>query len=228
MRRPDAQRNEQRRAAILEAAWHLVAERGYHEVRVQDIARVCGTSTGTVHYYFPGKDDVLREALRFSVDRAFERQGERLRTIEDARKRILALVEMQLPRGGQVHDEWSIWLQFWAEACLDPALQPVHNSFYERWMDTVVRIVRRGQRQGTFGTEVDPEAFARLFTAATDGLAIKMLTGTPGMTVDLMRKTLVSLVDDYLVAPAGTSSDSNPSGSKSAVKSTAKPSAAAS
>lgn len=206
MRRTDVQRNEERRAAILEAAWHLVAERGYHEVRVQDIARVCGTSTGTVHYYFPGKDDVLREALRYSVDRAFERHGERLRAIEDARKRILALIEMQLPLGGQLRDEWSIWLQFWAEACLDPTLQPVHSSFYERWRDTVVRIVRRGQQQGTFDSKVDPESFARLFTAATDGLAIKVLTGTPGMTVDLMRKSLISLVDDYLTTPVARSS----------------------
>lgn len=85
---------EERRVAILEAAWRLVAERGYHQVRVQDIARVCGTSTGTVHYYFPGKDDVLREALHYSVDQAFARQGSQLRQIDDARKRLLALIEL--------------------------------------------------------------------------------------------------------------------------------------
>jgi AcrR family transcriptional regulator len=202
MRTPDPQRNEERRAAILEAAWHLVAERGYHRVRVQDIARMCGTSTGTVHYYFPGKNDVLREALRYSVDRAFERQGSRLRSIDDGRKRLLSLIEMQLPLGGQMRDEWSIWLQFWAEAALNPELRPVHSDFYTRWTETVVRIVQRGQRQGVFASSADPVDFARLFTAATDGLALKVLTGTPGMSVDLMRDTLVSLVDHHLTVPA--------------------------
>jgi AcrR family transcriptional regulator len=197
MRTADAQRTEERRAAILEAAWRLVAERGYHQVRVQDIARVCGTSTGTVHYYFPGKNDVLHEALRFSVDRAFERQGSQLKPIDDARKRLLALIEMQLPVGGHIRDEWSIWLQFWTEATLDPGLRPVHNSFYERWMDTVERIVRRGQRQGIF-RDVDPTAFAQLFTSTTDGLAIKVLTAVPGLTVDVMRNVLVGLVDREL------------------------------
>lgn len=193
----DAPGNEQRRLAILDAAWRLVAERGYHQVRVQDIARMCGTSTGTVHYYFPGKDDVLREALKHSVDQAFARQGAQLKQIEDARKRLLALIEMQLPVGGQVRDEWSIWLQFWAEACLDPELRPVHNAFYARWAETVVRIVERGKRQGTF-RDVDSVAFARHLTATTDGAAIQVLTGAPGMTVDVMRDILVGIVDREL------------------------------
>jgi AcrR family transcriptional regulator len=191
------QRGEDRRQAILEAAWRLVAERGYHHVRVQDIARLCGTSTGAVHYYFPGKDDVLREALRYSVDKAFERQGSQLRQIHDARKRLLALIEMQLPVGGQIRDEWSIWLQFWAEAALNPTLRSIHNAFYARWIETVVRIVRHGQQQGVF-RDVDPALFARHLTSATDGAAIQVLTGAPGMTVDKMRALLVSIVDHEL------------------------------
>jgi AcrR family transcriptional regulator len=191
------QRGEERRQAILEAAWRLVAERGYHHVRVQDIARLCGTSTGAVHYYFPGKDDVLREALRYSVDAAFARQGTKLRAIKDARKRLLALIEMQLPVGGQIRDEWSIWLQFWAEAALDPTLRAMHNAFYARWIETVVRIVRRGQEQGIF-RDVDPALFARHLTSATDGAAIQVLTGAPGMTIDKMRELLVGIVDREL------------------------------
>lgn len=190
---------EERRQAILEAAAHLVAERGYHRVRVQDIARVCGTSSGTVHYYFPGKDDVLREALRYSVDLAFQRQGERLRTIEDARKRLLALIEMQLPVGGQIRDEWSIWVQFWSEATIEPDLRPIHNAFYDRWLETVRRTVVRGQRQGQF-RDCDPDAFARLFTSATDGAAIKLLTGVPEMSIEAMRSMLVGLIDELLMA----------------------------
>lgn len=197
---------EKRRTAILEATWQLVAERGYHHVRVQDVARICGTSTGTIHYYFPGKDDVLQEALRYCVDKAFERQGVTLRAIDDAHKRLLALIEMQLPAGAQVRNEWSIWLQFWSEATLDPDLRPIHNDFYARWMDAVVSIVRRGQRQGIFH-DVDPMAFARLLTSATDGAAIKILTGSPVMTVDAMRQMLVGIVErELILTPAAVGS----------------------
>ena len=72
--------DDPRKLEILRATWRLIAERGYHEVRVSDIARACGTSSGTVHYHFPGKRDVLVEALRHCVDQAFERQSAELRS----------------------------------------------------------------------------------------------------------------------------------------------------
>jgi AcrR family transcriptional regulator len=193
--------DEHRRRRLLEATWRLIAERGYHVVRVADIARMCGTSTGTVHYYFPGKQDVLVEALKYCVEQAFERQSAELKGIEDARERLLRLVEMQLPQAKDVCDEWSIRLQFWAEAAIRPELRDVHNQFYSRWLDTVVRIVRRGQRQGVF-REVDAHQAALRLTALTDGAAIKVLTGAPGMTVDLMRQMLVEFIDQNLARGA--------------------------
>jgi hypothetical protein len=109
------------------------------------------------------------------------------------------LIEMQLPGPDSgVRDEWLIWLQFWTEAAIRPELRAIHNDFYARWLDTVVRIVRRGQRQGVF-RDLDPEYAALRFTALTDGAAIKVLTGAPGMTVDRMRDMLVEFVDDQLV-----------------------------
>ncbi|MFB7511563.1 helix-turn-helix domain-containing protein, partial [Streptomyces broussonetiae] len=54
--------DERRRTEFLEAAWKLISEHGYHDVRIADIARACGTSSGAVHYYFPTKQDVLSAA----------------------------------------------------------------------------------------------------------------------------------------------------------------------
>jgi AcrR family transcriptional regulator len=186
------------RETILEAASKLIAERGYHAVRVADIAEACGTSTGTVHYHFSVKEDVLTEALKYYVERAFDRQSVELREIDDARERLLHLFEMQLPVSEPVREEWSTWLQYWAEAMLRPELRPAHNEFYARWRETLVRIVERGQRQGIF-RQVDPEAVARHLTALTDGAAIQTLIGVEGMDVAQMRRLLVTYVDEQLM-----------------------------
>jgi AcrR family transcriptional regulator len=190
----DAAPWDQRRGEILAAAWRLIAQRGYHAVRIADIAQVCGTSSAAVHYYFPGKQDVLNEALRYSVEQAFARQSAVLRGIEDGRERLLRLIDMQLPRPGRLRDEWSIWLQFWAEAALRPELRPAHNQFYARWRETVVRIIARGQRQGVFRDDIDAEQAALRFTALTDGAAIQVLTGAPGVTIEDMRDVLLDFV----------------------------------
>lgn len=188
-----------RRGEIVEAAWQLIAERGYHAVRVADIARVCGTSTATIHYYFPTRTDLLNEALRHCVEQAFTRQGTQLRAIDDARRRLLTLIDLQLPEAGQVGREWLIWLQFWTETALHPELRAVHDDFYARWREAVVRCVERGVRQGVF-RDVDPEEIALRFTALTDGLAIQVLTGTQHLPVHTMRRVLVDFVESELVA----------------------------
>jgi AcrR family transcriptional regulator len=192
--------DEHLREAILDAASRLIAERGYHAVRVADIARACGTSTGTVHYHFAAKEDVLTEALAYYAKRALERQSAQLRSIDDARERLLHLFEMQLPVDGDVRDEWSTWLQFWAEALVRPELRATHADLYARWRETIVRIVERGQRQGIFRA-VDPEAVARHLTALTDGAAIQALVGVSD-GVAPMRALLVDYVDTHLVEPS--------------------------
>jgi AcrR family transcriptional regulator len=189
--------DENLRETILEAASKLIAERGYHAVRVADIAEACGTSTGTVHYHFAAKEDVLTEALKYYVERAFERQSKELREIDDARERLLHLFEMQLPVSEPVREEWSAWLQYWAEAMVRPELRAAHNEFYARWRQAIVSIVQRGQRQGIF-RPVDPEAVARHLTALTDGAAIQALIGVDGMDVEQMRALLVAYVDEHL------------------------------
>ena len=49
---------EQRRAQLLDAANDLIAERGYEEITVEDIARAAGVQRGLVHHYFGGRKDV--------------------------------------------------------------------------------------------------------------------------------------------------------------------------
>jgi hypothetical protein len=107
---------------------------------------------------------------------------------------------MQLPRAGNIRDEWNVWAQFWAEAALRPELRPTHNDFYDRWRSAIRRIVARGVEQGVF-RDVDLEDFALHLTALTDGLAIQVLTGSPHVSVSLMRDTLTDFLRDRLFAP---------------------------
>ena len=64
----------------------------------------------------------------------------------------------------------------------------------------MVRIVERGQRQGIFRADVDPETTAHRLTAMTDGVAIQVLTGAPNMTVSAMKEIMVQFVHDELIA----------------------------
>lgn len=186
--------NSGRYQQILDAAWQLIAERGYHAVRVSDVAKACGTSAATIHYYFPGRDDLLTETLRYSVKQAFDRQVAELHSIEGAHERLLRLIELQLPSPGLLRLEWSIWLQVWNESALRPELRMLHSDSYTRWHDTIARTIRQGQRDGVFA-DTDPDELAMRLTALVDGLGIQVLTGRPGRSVRRMREVLREFVD---------------------------------
>ncbi|MET0189591.1 MAG: TetR family transcriptional regulator, partial [Pseudonocardia sediminis] len=90
-------RGTRARRRILDAAWELIAENGYHQVRTADVARACGTSPATIHYHFPSRSALLDEALRHNVKLAFDRQVAELGEVADAHERLLRLIDLQLP-----------------------------------------------------------------------------------------------------------------------------------
>lgn len=183
---------------ILDAAWHLIAEQGYHSVRVADVAQACGTSAATIHYYFPGRDDLLVETLRYSVKLSFDRQVAELHSIEEAHERLLRLIEVQLPTPGLLRLDWSVWLQVWNESALRPELRTLHTDSYARWHETIARTIRLGQEQGTFA-DTDPEELTMRLTALVDGLGIQVVTGRPGRSVERMRDVLRDFVEREIV-----------------------------
>ncbi|QBI53372.1 TetR/AcrR family transcriptional regulator [Streptomonospora litoralis] len=183
-----------RRRQIIEAAWQLIAEHGYHAVRTADIARACGTSSATIHYHFPTLSDLLDEALRSSSKQAFDRQVAVLHSIPEARERLHRLIELQLPYPGHLTLEWSIWMQVWTESTLHPHLRELHAGYYQRWHDTIAQTLRDGIAEGVFRGDCDPEAMAMHLTALIDGLAIPVLTRRPGRSVQQMREILREFV----------------------------------
>ncbi|MGH3435786.1 MAG: TetR family transcriptional regulator C-terminal domain-containing protein [Sciscionella sp.] len=177
------------RQRILETAWDLIAERGYHSVRVADIATACDTSIASINHHFPTKGDLLNEALRRNVKLAFDRQVAELHAIENAHERLLRLVELQLPTDGLLRAEWSVWLQVWNESALNPSMRSLYWDSYNRWYRTIAMTIESGQRQGVF-RRVDPDQAAAQLTAIIDGLGIQVLTGKPGSSVSAMRRHL--------------------------------------
>ncbi|WP_017614267.1 TetR/AcrR family transcriptional regulator [Nocardiopsis salina] len=192
--RPLAVKEHNRRLQIIEAAWTLIAERGFHSVRVAQVARACGTSSATVHYHFPTLNHLLEEALRHSVKQAFDRQVAGLHEIEDAHERLLSLIELQLPASERLQLEWSIWMQVWTSAALDPEMREIHADSYRRWHETIARTLTEGIETGVFADEGAEEMTKRL-TALIDGMGIQVMTGMPGRSVEHMRRTLHELIE---------------------------------
>lgn len=193
------------RRRILDAAWTLIADHGYHRVRTADVARECGTSPAAIHYHFPTRSGLLDEALRHNVKLAFDRQVAALGEVTDPHERLLRLIDLQLPAGELLRREWSIWIQAWAESAIDPARRELYWDSYDRWFRSVAMTLADGARAGVFVPGA--EDLTRQLTALIDGLGIQVMAGTPGTGPEEMRAVLHDFIDRAVLAAPDTTLD---------------------
>ncbi len=188
------QTEEARKRVILDAAVAVVVERGFGAARVADIAERAGTSTGTVHYYFPTKLDVLDAALQHASDRSAIRHRSELASTTNARERLIRLIDLQLPDGA-VADEWAVWLEFWNEARHREELRARNREVYARWIGLIESIVTEGIKSGVFRPDADARDFALRFAGLFDGLGIQALLQPSLDNRWQLRQLLVSMIE---------------------------------
>lgn len=193
---------------IVRETVRLIAEHGFHAVRVSDIAAACDTSTAAIHYHFPGRAELLEAAVRWCMDEDTASRAGRVAEalgdgVEDAAAELRELIALQIPRTEQQRRQWLVWLDLWAEAARSTAIGRLHVDYYRQWRATVSDVIRRGIAQGVF-REVDPEFSALRLTALIDGLSSQVLAGAGdhggGTGPDEMQTALLAYVRTELAS----------------------------
>lgn len=92
-RRTQAERTEDTRRKILDAAVDLLASKGYAGLRTADVAEAAGVSRGAQTHHFPSKDDLVVAVVEHVFQRASEQaRGRATRarpTVDEAIKALL-------------------------------------------------------------------------------------------------------------------------------------------
>ncbi|KAF2776466.1 TetR/AcrR family transcriptional regulator [Streptomyces sp. OM5714] len=189
---------------IVRETVRLIAEHGFHAVRVADIARACATSSAAIHYHFPGRAELLEAAVRWCMDEDTARRAALIAEADDAAAELRQLVALQTPRTAQQRRQWAVWLDLWAEAARSTAVGRLHSEYYRQWRETVADVVRRGVAQGVFRAGTDPQAAALTLTALIDGLATHVLSvsgPSADRAADAMHTALTAHVTHTILAP---------------------------
>ena len=74
---------DQRRDELIKATYLEVAEKGYSNVTLQDIATRAGVSKGSTLYYFATKEDLFLGALEWLVEKIHTRIREAVAAVDD-------------------------------------------------------------------------------------------------------------------------------------------------
>lgn len=81
-------RGSKRREQLLEAAYRLFSEDGYHGTTVGDICDEIGVGKGVFYWYFRSKEEIFRDLLRVCLLRLRRAQEQAIEGVADPLERI--------------------------------------------------------------------------------------------------------------------------------------------
>ena len=170
---------QERRRALADAVFAVVAERGLEAVSLREVAARAGVSMGAVQHYFSTKE----ELLRFALDHLRERVLRRLRsTVEQLsgpsrRDLVEAGLQVMLPLTEEGRQEASVNVAFVARAMTDEAYAALLREGYERLLAASRLQLRQARDAGELAAGVDPDHAAVALYLLSQGLIAPVVVG---------------------------------------------------
>lgn len=175
MARPVAATEAERRLSLLKAAFREVAEKGFSDVTLEDIAVRAGVSKGVTLYYFDSKEDLFRQLFGWLIDSIHARMREAVLKAEDPVAKIRALVAIIFPSPGKNRAFFRAYMDFCSLAARKESFRSIGERFYAGCLEIDRGIVEEGIRRGVFALR-DPAEAAGTMRAVFDGLMMRWLT----------------------------------------------------
>jgi AcrR family transcriptional regulator len=192
MPRPNVE--AERKDQIQRATCAVIAESGIRDLRMTDVAKQAGVSSGTVHYYFESKQALIHAAFEYNFRHSMQRRKDILVTGGDALTLLERVVESYAPVDPDSVAAWRVWAELWVHGLREPELRALNESIYGEWRTIVLGLVRAAQDQDLLA-DGDPSIIANTIVAMIDGLAIQVLLGSRDMTLGRMRETCRAYVN---------------------------------
>ena len=160
---------QDKRSLLLGAAVCVFARKGYHTCRVGDIAEEAGVAHGLLYHYFSSKEELLRTIFRDTWALMLQTIESVQEPEEPARESLRKVAAIVLRTWGNDPDLVRVLVR---EVARSPQMEREIDEV-EQAFATLRGIVERGQQNGEFRADLDPEFGATIFYGALE----EILTG---------------------------------------------------
>lgn len=165
----------ERRLALLKAAFREVAEKGFSQVTLEDIAQRAQVSKGVTLYYFESKEDLFRQLFGWLIDSIHARMRGAVEAVDDPVEKVRALVALIFPSPSKNRAFFRAYIDFCGLAARRESFRQIGERFYAGCREIDGGIVEEGIRRGVFCLR-DPREAASTVRAIFDGLMMQWLT----------------------------------------------------
>ncbi len=196
MNKREAQK-EDKINTILETVLSLLAEKGYHNTTINDIADTAGISRGLLHYYFKDKEDLAAKALTFGFGPMWDSSIGKIQSARSPEQLVDTMIEVLKKNVRDNPDFSALLFEMWVSARKSAKIRKVFNDGLDEAIDRLTKLLEFAIRMGIIKiSPEDAEGIVRMLLALYHGLAIQLL-GSPEKIDDKkiwvpIRRTLLS------------------------------------
>lgn len=194
-------RRASRRAAIIEGAVRVFAEKGYFNATVAEIARAAGVADGTIYLYFKSKDELLLSVFDEKMALLCGAAREAVETAAsaaDAIRRVAALHLEAVERNPAVASVLIVEIRQ-SNSFVTKADKPRLAEYLRLISD----VVSQGQASGEFRPDIHPAAFKRVLFGALDEIALGWLVAQRKFDLERSAQDIGNLFVRGLLTPEG-------------------------
>lgn len=184
--RTDAQNREIRQESmqkIMDAAFRLIAKKGYEATSIAEIAEEAGVSKGLLYNYFSGKQDLLEKMVLNAVDQA-DKVMEGLIS-DDAVRTLENIIRWLFRELRERSDHFRLLMELTFKIDRFEFVRRMAAERYQAYIAFLEDLFRR------IGTP-DPAGEARMLAALCDGIGIQYTVLKGVYSIDQLEEFLVN------------------------------------
>ena len=169
---------DERRRTLIEAAYHLIAEKGIGGLRIRDVAAQVGVNNATLHYYFPTKESLIVGVVKtlgyqFMTTHKPEadNEGSAARRAETPRERMHGYFTDLAYQLHATPERFVVMNELFLHAPRDPEVAQTLDGDVE-WLQYLKDILAEGVHEGEFRADLDVEHTSLAIIAFCKGIPL--------------------------------------------------------
>jgi len=185
---------QKRKSQILRAAYAIIAERGYEDITVQDIATRAGFSKGIIYYYFSSKEDVmvsLFDSILRVIDRNF---ASTIQNHPEPREQMERVLRMSFDLVHEHQEFYRVMMVFWSQITHKTLMSDLNATLFRRYRREMAKIIERGVEKGVFRANVDANLLASQIIAVIGGASLQYIFDPEAFDFGAMVDTSVAFI----------------------------------
>lgn len=181
---------EERRAEVLAAAVDCIAESGWENVRLRDVAARAGVSIGLLQHYFDNREQLVAKAFEKASQDIL--QGAPTTHGLDPWARIVGLVE-HLSGRDDLRAQCLLWVEFAAAASRHDEIRQAFGAIYDEWEARLRGAVHEGIKRDQLAPVISVDDAVEAILEQIDGCILAIASGLDRIDGARMRElTLLS------------------------------------